>query len=132
MKGTVMLTSLMFDFIQLIDLVLEIYMWVVIAAAALAWLAANKVIDKNNDGVKRLGDLLGKITEPVLQPIRSVLKPVKGFDLAPVAVVIVIFVLRSFLVNVYVSNGVYHYNGSGSMPFYQNRNDHIYGGGIHP
>ena len=122
----------MFDFIRLIDLALEIYMWVVIAAAILAWLTANKVIDNTNDGVKRVGELLGKLTEPLLSPIRRALKPVKGFDLSPVVVVIIIFFVRSFLVNVYVSNGVYHYNGSNGMPFYQNKNDHIYGGGIHP
>jgi YggT family protein len=134
-KGAAMFfTSLIFDIIQLIDLALEIYMWIVIAAAALIWLTAFKVIDKDkdSDGLKRARELLGKLTEPVFAPIRRVLKPVNGFDLAPVVVLVIIYILRSFLADVYVSNGVPHYNGSGSMPFYQNKNDHIYGGGIHP
>jgi YggT family protein len=126
------MTSLVFDFIQFIDLILEIYLWVMIATGALLWLITLKVIDKKEQWVKGVGELLGKLTDPVLRPLRRALIPVKGFDLSPLVVIIVIVVVRSFLSHVYVSNGVPHYNGSNGMPFYQNKGDHIYGGRAHP
>jgi YggT family protein len=84
-------------FFQLLHIVLDIYMWVVIAAAALIWLIAFKIVDKKSNGVKRASELLGKFTEPFLGPIRRILKPVGGFDLAPLVLLLIVFFVQSFV-----------------------------------
>ena len=100
-------------FFHLLHIVLDVYMWVVIATAALIWLAAFKVVDKDNNGVRRVGELLNKLTEPVLRPIRRVLKPVGGFDLAPLVLLFIVFFLQSL-----VSHTHFYATSSSGMPFY--------------
>jgi YggT family protein len=100
-------------FFELIHIVLDVYMWIVIATAVLIWLTAFKIVDKNNDGIKRAGELLGKLTEPFLRPIRRVLKPVSGFDLAPLALLFIVFFLQAFVNHM----DRHTYYSSSSMPF---------------
>jgi len=103
-------------FFQLLAIVIEVYLWVVIASAALIWLSAFKIIDKEDDRVKRVGVLLEKLTEPVLRPIRRVLKPIGDFDLAPLGLLFIVFFLQSFIGHMQM-----HYymaqSNSPSMPF---------------
>jgi YggT family protein len=119
-KGLVMdhvLSSAAADFFQLVHIVLDVYMWVVIASAVLIWLIAFKIVDKDNNGVKRAGELLDKLTEPFLRPIRRVLKPVSGFDLAPLALLFIVFFLQSFVSHMHMHYYTTYYSSSSSMPF---------------
>ena len=43
--------------------------------------------------------MVNQITEPVLGPIRRTLPSFGGFDLSPMAVLIIIFLLRKFVVS---------------------------------
>ena len=56
-----------------IDLALEIYIWIVIAAAIFSWLVAFHVVNTRNQVVGMIGEFLYRITEPVLRPIRNLL-----------------------------------------------------------
>ncbi len=67
-----------------IDLALELYIWVVIAAAIFSWLVAFHVVNTRNQVVGMIGELLYRITEPVLRPIRNMLPNLGGIDISPV------------------------------------------------
>ena len=54
-----------------IDLALEIYIWIVIAAAIFSWLVAFNVVNTRNQAIGMVGEFLYRITEPVLRPIRQ-------------------------------------------------------------
>ena len=58
--------------LYIILLVLDIYIWLLIAAAVLSWLIAFNVVNTRNQFVAMVGDFLYRITEPVLRPIRIV------------------------------------------------------------
>ena len=64
--------------LTIILIVLDIYIWLLIAAAVLSWLVAFNVVNSRNQFVAMIGDFLYRITEPVLRPIRSVLPTLGG------------------------------------------------------
>jgi len=73
-----------FDVVRLIMFVLDIYTWVIIAAAVISWVTPNPY----NPVVR----LLRRLTEPVLAPIRRLLPPWKtfGLDFSPMIVILLI------------------------------------------
>lgn len=81
----------------LIDTVLELYVWVLIASAVLSWLVAFNVINTSNRFVYAVGDFLYRVTEPVLSPIRRVMPNLGGIDISPVILILLIYFLRNLL-----------------------------------
>ncbi len=75
----------------ILDLVLTIYMWVIIARALLSWV--------NPDPFNPIVRFLYNVTEPVLNWVRSRVPVVfGGLDLAPLVVLLGIVFLQRFLV----------------------------------
>lgn len=81
----------------LIDTVLSLYVWLLIASAVLSWLVAFNVVNTRNRAVYVIGDFLYRITEPVLRPIRRVLPNMGGLDLSPIALILLIFFIRNLM-----------------------------------
>jgi YggT family protein len=77
-----------------IDLVLLMYFWVIIAAAVLSWLVAFNVVNTRNPVVAGIGEFLYRVTEPVLRPIRNLLPNMGGIDISPLIVLLIIYFLR--------------------------------------
>jgi len=78
----------------IIDFVLMITQYVIIAHAILSWLISFNVINTHNDIVRGLWNGLGTITEPIYRPIRRVLPDFGALDLSPLVVLLVVSLLR--------------------------------------
>ena len=76
---------------------LELYWWVIIAAAIFSWLYAFNVVNSRNQVVNNIGSVLYRLTEPVFRPIRRLLPDLGGVDIAPIIVLLIIFFLQRFL-----------------------------------
>ena len=87
----------MLSLIGLIDTILEILIWLLIASAVLSWLVAFNVINTRNRAVYMIGDFLERVTEPMLRPIRSVLPNLGGIDISPIVVILLLSFARSLL-----------------------------------
>ncbi len=74
----------------IVGFVLTIYMWIIIIRALISWVNP----DPNNPIV----EILYRLTEPVLAPIRYRMPNFGGIDLSPIIVFIAIIFLQSFLV----------------------------------
>ncbi|MCZ6514086.1 MAG: YggT family protein [Nitrospinae bacterium] len=75
----------------ILEIALNIYMWVIIVRALLSWVNP----DPNNPIVQ----FLHSITEPVLYRVRKALPmPGMSLDLSPIIVLLAIIFLQSFLV----------------------------------
>ena len=74
----------------ILKIVLDIYMWVIIARAVLSWV--------NPDPYNPIVRFLYRATEPVLYRVRRVLPDMGGLDLSPLVVLLAIFFLQNFLV----------------------------------
>ena len=81
----------------LIDTVLELYIWVVIASVILSWLVAFNVINTRNTFVHQIGEFLHRATEPALRPIRSFLPSLGGIDISPVVLILALYFVRDLV-----------------------------------
>jgi YggT family protein len=84
--------------LDVILVVLQVYVWLLIASAILSWLIAFNVVNTRNQVVAVIGDFLYRITEPVLRPIRSFMPNLGGLDISPVILILIIFFIQSVIV----------------------------------
>jgi YggT family protein len=81
----------------LIDTLITIYIWLLIAQAILSWLLAFGVINRYNRTVSVIGDFLYRITEPALRPIRAILPNFGGVDISPVVLILILWFVRKLI-----------------------------------
>ena len=84
--------------LSVILIVLDLYIWLLIAAAVLSWLVAFNVINARNQFVAMVGDFLYRITEPVLRPIRNFMPNLGGIDISPVILILIIILLKDIII----------------------------------
>jgi YggT family protein len=80
--------------LDIILIVLELYVWLLIAAAILSWLVAFNVVNTRNQFVSMVGEFLYRITEPLLAPIRSVMPNLGGLDISPIILILIIYFIE--------------------------------------
>ena len=81
-------------FIEVILILLDIVWWLIIASVVASWLVAFGVVNTRNDVVYRILDILNRVTDPIMRPIRRLIPPMGGLDLSPMVVLLVIYVLQ--------------------------------------
>ena len=82
---------------RIIFLLIDLYVWGLIAQAVLSWLLAFGVLNNRSPLVWKINDFLHRITEPLLRPLRQFIPAVSGIDLAPVALILSIWFLEGVL-----------------------------------
>ncbi|WP_398467150.1 YggT family protein [Tardiphaga sp.] len=80
--------------LDIVLIVLDLYVWLLIASAILSWLIAFNVVNTRNQFIAAVGEFLYRITEPVLAPIRRMLPSLGGLDLSPIVVILIIMFLQ--------------------------------------
>lgn len=83
--------------LDVIQLALNLYVWILIASAIISWLVAFNVINVRNDFVRTVWDMLYRLTEPALRPIRRFLPNLGGIDISPIILLLLIFFLQSVI-----------------------------------
>ncbi len=68
-------------------IILEIYSLVVLVSVVGSWVGSRN----------QVFELADQLTEPVLAPIRKVLPPAGGFDLSPMLLLMILWVLRTLV-----------------------------------
>ena len=84
----------MVELFQFISFLLNLYVYILVAAAVMSWLIAFNVVNPRNQLVATVGEFLYRITEPVLRPIRNVLPNFGGLDISPLVVIVVIWFIQ--------------------------------------
>jgi YggT family protein len=83
--------NFLFGLARVLDVGLNIYLWIVIIRAVLSWV--------NPDPYNPIVRFLGRATDPVLYWVRRRIPVVLGgIDFSPVAVILAIYFLQMFLV----------------------------------
>jgi len=80
--------------LDIVLLVLDLYVWLLIASAILSWLIAFNVVNTRNQVVSMVAEFLYKITEPVLRPIRNIMPDFGGLDISPIIVILIIYFIK--------------------------------------
>jgi len=102
----------MVPLIEFIVYVIQLYIWVIIASAILSWLIAFNVVNTSNRFVYSLAEVLYRVTEPALRPIRSILPNLGGIDISPVILILILMfiinvVLLGWIMPAFVQHAVY-------------------------
>jgi len=84
--------------IDVILIALQIYIYLLIAAAVLSWLIAFNVVNTRNQFVAVVGEFLYRITEPALRPIRNLLPNLGGIDISPIILILLIILIERIIV----------------------------------
>ena len=83
--------------LDIILIVLDLYVWLLIAAAILSWLIAFNVVNTRNQLVAAVAEFLYRITEPLLAPIRSFLPNLGGLDISPIILILIIILIQKLI-----------------------------------
>lgn len=83
--------------VRLIDTIITLYIWLLIAQAILSWLIAFNVINSYNQFVSRVIEFLWRITEPALRPIRRFVPLIGGVDVSPIVLILLLYFLRDLI-----------------------------------
>jgi YggT family protein len=84
--------------LEVILLVLDLYVYLLIASAILSWLIAFNVVNTRNQFVAAVAEFLYRITEPVLAPIRSFMPNLGGLDISPIILILLIVLIQKLIV----------------------------------
>jgi len=87
----------MLALIQTIVMALDLYWWIIIASAIFSWLYAFNVVNSRNQFVGSIGNMLYRLTEPALRPIRRFMPDLGGVDISPIILLLLLFFLRQLI-----------------------------------
>ncbi len=83
--------------LYLLNAVLDIYWWIVIASVVMSWLFAFGVVNSSNQFVNAVAKFLYDATEPVMSRVRKFLPNLGTIDLSPIVVLLGITALQILL-----------------------------------
>lgn len=72
----------------LLDTILSLYWWIVIATVVLSWLYAFGVVNPSNQFVRAFGTFVHDATEPLLGRIRRFMPNLGTIDLSPIVLLL--------------------------------------------
>ena len=84
--------------LDIVLMVLDLYVWLLIASAILSWLIAFNVVNTRNQFVAAVSEFLYRITEPLLAPIRRIMPNFGGLDISPIILILIIMFLQRVII----------------------------------
>lgn len=85
----------MIPLISFLAMLIDLFIWVIIASAVVSWLVAFNVINTHNRFVYLVVDFLNRVTEPALTPIRQFVPFLGGIDISPVILILLLIFIRN-------------------------------------
>lgn len=83
--------------LTLIDTLLNIYIFTLLAYVISSWLIAFKIVNPWQPVVRQIISALSQLHEPLLRPIRNILPNLGGLDISPILVLLALQFLRNLL-----------------------------------
>ena len=83
--------------IDVILMALNLYWYIILASVIVSWLVTFGVINTYNSTVRTIIDVIYRLTEPALRPLRRVLPDIGSVDLSPIALWLIIYFLMGVL-----------------------------------
>ena len=84
----------MLELIRFLNFLLDIYIFILFAAAVLSWLVVFNVVNTRNPAVAMVADFLYRVTEPALRPIRERLPNFGGIDISFIVLILIIYFIQ--------------------------------------
>ena len=84
--------------IILIDQIVNLYIWTMLAYIVIVWLIAFRIINPWQPIVRMAMDFLGRIHEPLMGRVRRFLPDLGGIDLSPIILLLAVQFLRNLVI----------------------------------
>ena len=88
----------------LLDNIITIYLWIIIINAILSWLVAFNILNTQNRFVFSVLDATHKLTNPVLNKIRSFIPTFGSIDISPIILILFLMFLRNLIFEIFAPN----------------------------
>lgn len=92
------ITLLVWAVLNVLDLIVKIYFWSVIAVVVVSWIAPGS----SHPAIQ----LVAQITEPVMRPVRKIMPDLGGLDLSPIVVFLILNVFSVAIEHMKVAAGL--------------------------
>lgn len=88
---------------QVVNIAIDLFIFALVASATLSWLVAFNVINTRNPVVQTILDMLMRLTEPALRPIRRIIPAMSGLDLSPLILILILIFIQNVLTRMVLS-----------------------------
>lgn len=88
------MNTILIPLLQVVNVALDLYKWVVIVWVVLSWLVAFGVVNNRNQIVSTIGRALEALVEPALRRIRRYVPMMGNVDISPVVLFLVILLIQ--------------------------------------
>ena len=88
--------------ILLIDQIVNLYVWTLLAYVIINWLVAFRIINPWQPIVRMATNFLGRIHEPLMAIVRRGLPDLGGIDISPIVLLLAANFLRNLLIGLLV------------------------------
>ena len=86
--------------LKVILLLISLFKWALIIYAIMSWLIALNVVNTQSPLIYKVNEVLYRLTEPALKPLRNILPYVGGLDLSFLALYLIIFLVENFVIEI--------------------------------
>ncbi len=87
----------MTSLLLLLDSIISLYIWSLVAYVVASWLIAFNIINPWQPTVRMILNVLDRIHDPLMSRIRSVLPNLGGIDISPIILLLAVQFLRNLL-----------------------------------
>ena len=84
--------------ILLIDQIVNLYIWTLLAYVIINWLVVFRIINPWQPAVRIAINFLGRIHEPLMSMVRRVLPDLGGIDVSPIVLLLAVNFLRNLVI----------------------------------
>jgi len=84
--------------IILIDQIVNLYIWTMLAYIIITWLIAFRIINPWQPFVRMALTFLGRIHEPLMSLVRRFLPDLGGIDISPIVLLLAVQFLRNLII----------------------------------
>jgi YggT family protein len=92
-------TAFLIMLLQILQLLLTVVSWIIIAHAIMSWLIGFNVINTYNEFVRTIWTALERITRPLYDPVRRIMPDFGALDLSPLVVLLILYILNNYVLN---------------------------------
>lgn len=92
--------------VGLIQMVLQILIWIIVIQVVLSWLIAFNIINAQSPFVRSMLHGIERLLEPLLRPIRRILPDLGGLDFSPLVLILLLIAIQRLLPAILIDTGL--------------------------
>lgn len=83
--------------IDIVQMLLQVGVWIIIIQVVLSWLIAFNVVNMSNNFVRSVYSGIERLLAPVYRPIRRIMPDLGGLDLTPMVLILALIAAQRLL-----------------------------------